>query len=200
MLELMEYLLSRLSFQEMELFLVQAWIIWNQQNKLLHGGKMQDPNTLYRRDVEYLEEYRNSHGNLCAASVGHSIGDVWKPPPNSIFKLNFDAAVFVEAKRTGFGAIIWNDKGEVMAAMSTSGPPVSSSEEAKLLACRKAVEFAIDAGFSELVIEGDNSNVMKALSSSLPNRSLVGNVVDDVRHLVFGMHWVNFSCIRRGGN
>ena len=86
-----------------------------------------------------------------------------------------------------------------MAAMSAGGPPVSSREEKELLACKKAVEFAIDASFSELVIKGDNSNVMKALSSSLANRSLLGNVVDDVRHLVFGMHWVNFSCIRRGG-
>ena len=54
--------------------------------------------------------------------------------------------------KTGFGAIIRNDKGEVMAAMSAGGPLVSSSEEAELLACRKAVEFATDAGFSELVI------------------------------------------------
>ena len=84
--------------------------------------------------------------------------------------------------------------------ISTVGPPVSSSEEAELLACRKAVEFATDARFSELVIEGDNSNVMKALSSSSANQSLLGNVVDDVCHLVCGMHWVNFSCIRRGGN
>ena len=59
------------------------------------------------------------------------------------------------------------------------------------------MEYATDAGFSELVIEGDNSNVMKALSSSLPDRSLLGNVVNDVCHLVFGMHWVNFSCIKR---
>ena len=64
--------------------------------------------------------------------MGHSVGDVWKPPPNSVFKLNFDAAVFVEAKRTRLGAIIRNDKGEVMAAMSAGGPPVSSSKEAKL--------------------------------------------------------------------
>ena len=84
-----------------------------------------------------------------------------------------------------------------MAAMSAGGPLVSSSEEAELLTCRKAVEFATYAGFTELVIEGDNSNVMKALSSSLADWSLLGNVVDDVRHLVFGMHWVNFSCIRR---
>ena len=41
---------------------------------------------------------------------------------------------------------------------------------------------------------------MKALSSSLTDQSLLGNMVDDVRHLVCRMHWVNFSCIRRGGN
>ena len=132
--------------------------------------------------------------------VVHSVGDVWKPPPTLVFKLNFDAAVFLEAKHTGFGAIIRNDKGEVMVAMSAGGPPVSSSEEAELLTCRKAVEFATDAGFTKLVIEGDNSNVMKALSSSLADRSLLGNVVDDVRHLVCGMQWVSFSCIRRGVN
>ncbi|KAK9994531.1 hypothetical protein SO802_024234 [Lithocarpus litseifolius] len=114
--------------------------------------------------------------------------------------LIFTAIVFGKAKRTGFGAIIRNDKGVVMAAMSAGGPPVSSSDEAELLACRKAVEFATDAGFSELVIEGDNSNVLKALSSSLADRSLLGNVVDDVRQLAYGLRWVKFSCIRRGGN
>ena len=88
------------------------------------------------------------------------VGEVWKPPPALVFKLNFDAAVFLENQSIGFGAIIQNDKGEVMAAMAAVGPPVSSSEEAELLACRKAVEFATDAGFPELVIEGDNSNVM----------------------------------------
>ena len=155
---------------------------------------------LCKRAVEYLEEYQNSQVNLRVDGVVHSVDDVWKPPPNSVFKLNFDAVVFVEAKRTGFGAIMRNDKGEVMAAMSVGGPQVSSSEEAKLLACRKAVEFATDVGFSELVIEGDNINVIKALSSSSVDQSLLGNVVDDVRHLVCGMHWVNFSCIRRGDN
>ena len=129
-----------------------------------------------------------------------SVGEVWKPPPALFFKLNFDAAVFLENQRIGFGAIIQNDKGEVMAAMAAVGPPVSSSEEAKLLACRKAVEFATDAGFPELVTEGDNSNVMRAISSSMADLSLLGNVVDDVHHLVFGLNCVNFSYTTRGGN
>ena len=88
MIELMEYLLSRLPLQEMELFLVQAWMLWNQRNRLLHGGKIQDPNMLCKKAVEYLEEYQNSQVNLCVDGVVHSVGDVWKPPPNSVFKLN----------------------------------------------------------------------------------------------------------------
>ena len=45
-----------------------------------------------------------------------------------------------------------------MAAMAAKSPEVFCSEEAELLACRKAIEFAVDTGFSELVIEGDNSS------------------------------------------
>ena len=71
-----------------------------------------------------------------------------------------------------------------MAAMTTSGPKVSTSDEVELLAYRRAIEFAVDAGFSRLIIEGDNSNVIQAISSPLEKFSLFGNVVDDIRHLI----------------
>ena len=61
-----------------------------------------------------------------------------------------------------------------MAAMSAKGEYVHNSNEAEVLACRKALEFAMEAGFSNLVIEGDNSNVMRALSACAVNNSLYG--------------------------
>ncbi|XP_075645667.1 uncharacterized protein LOC142616768 [Castanea sativa] len=125
--------------------------------------------------------------------------DVWKPPPQSVFKLNFDAFVFIETGTSGFGAIIRKDSGEVMAAMSAKDPPVSYSE-VEMLACRKAMEFATNVGFSELVREGDNVNVITAIPFSKLNLSLLGNVVDDIQYLIHGLHWVNISCTRRGGN
>ena len=87
-------------------------------------------------------------------------GDIWQPPPQSECKLNFDVAVFSGLDRSGYGVIIRNDNGEVMAAMTASGPKVSTSDEAELLACRRAIEFAVDARFTRLTIEGDNSNVI----------------------------------------
>ena len=136
-----------------------------------------------------------------------SSSDIWKPPPQSIFKLSFNAAIFLESNSSQFGAIIQNHKGEVMAAMSAKGLSVSSSKEAKLSACRKAMEFATAAGFSELVVEGDNVNVMKPISSSMSDLSLQGNVVEDVHQLIvdlhqliLDLHWINICCARRGGN
>ena len=87
-----------------------------------------------------------------------------------------------------------------MATMTACGPAVHTSEEAELLACRRALEFAMDANFYRLIIEGDKSNVTHAISSSAENNSLFGNVVDDIRHLIRGLHWFAICCIRRGGN
>ena len=53
-----------------------------------------------------------------------------------------------------------NELGEVMASVFTKGPLVMNNEEAKMLACRKALEFAVDSSFLELIIEGNNANVM----------------------------------------
>ena len=82
---------------------------------------------------------------------------------------------------SGVGVIIRNCKGEVMAAMIAKGPPVGGSEEADFLACRKALEFAIDTGFTDLVIEGDNAVVMSSLSSSGANQSWLGHIIQDIQ-------------------
>ena len=38
-----EALMNRLDAIGVELFLVQAWTIWNQRNMMVHGGQMKDP-------------------------------------------------------------------------------------------------------------------------------------------------------------
>ena len=63
----------------------------------------------------------------------HSVerGPRWVPPPGNCFKLNFDAAIFQELEASGFR--------EVMVSISARGTPVIDSEEAEILACRKAL-------------------------------------------------------------
>ena len=98
------------------------------------------------------------------------------------------------------GAVIRNATGEVMVALSARGEAVADSEEAKVRAYRKALEFAIDVGFSELMVEGDNSVVMSTISSNKPNWSRLGVIYDDIRYLAAGLSYVSFSCIRHNAN
>ena len=73
-----------------------------------------------------------------------------------------------------------------------------NSEEAEALACRQAIVFALEAGFSKLVIEGDKSIVMKATSGLSCHNSLLGHVYEDICAYLHGMQWVLIICIKRG--
>ena len=160
-LQLFEALVDRLSTPEMELFLVQAWLIWNQRNVMVHGGQMKNSGWLTKRAAKLLEEYKKAQATLkiSCATPGSSY---WKPPLQDVYKLNFDAAVLLNLNCSGVGAIIRNCDGEVMAKMAAKGEYVHNSDDAEALACRKALEFAMEAGFSTVIIEGDNSNVMES--------------------------------------
>ena len=105
---------------------------------------------------------------------------VWQPPERTMYKLNFDAAVFANMTASGIGVIIRNNRGQVMAALSSKSHAVVDSEEAEVLACRKALELAMDAGFLELIVEGDNINVMKSIKSDQVDLYHLGNLYDDI--------------------
>ena len=83
---------------------------------------------------------------------------------------------------SGCGAVVRNEMGLVMVALSAKGSPVMDSEEAEAMACWKTMEFVVDAGFSEIILEGDNVNVMKAISSLSVNLSQLGLIYEDIQY------------------
>ena len=70
------------------MFLVQAWLIWNQRNRVVYGGKLLELGWLNRCAAELLEEFQQSQVSLQAdAAVGatrqvvQNDGTRWIPPP-----------------------------------------------------------------------------------------------------------------------
>ena len=199
MMQLWEQLTVRLTIDEFELFLVQAWLIWNQRNALIHGIQLQEPGILNRRAEDYLAEFRLAHSRLVTSPPSSNLIS-WRPPPPNRFKLNFDAAMFKEVDASGFGAIIWNERGEVMAAFSGKGPPVACSEETEILTCRCAVEFTLECGFREMVVEGDNQSVMFVLERKSCLSSRVGHILQDVLCLLNEFCWSQVQFAKRSAN
>ena len=155
----------KLSSEEWNLFWVICWQIWYQRNTVIHGGVFQHPSSLAKCVVDYLKEYTNLLDFLRVPDLIHAPAQqTWQPPQGSVFKLNFDGACFDDGAASGYGAVIRNEKGEVMATIAEQGGAVRDNEEVEVMACRKALEFAIDAGFTEIILEGDNAMVMKVIS------------------------------------
>ena len=72
-----------------------------------------------KRAVDYLKEYSNAQDILRVSDPIHvPAQQTWQPPQGSIFKLNFDGACFDDGVASGYGAVIKNEKGEVMAAIA----------------------------------------------------------------------------------
>ena len=161
---------------------------------------MQDPTKLGQRARKFVEEYRQVQLLLSIPTAMPRSSHTWNPPPRRSFKLNFDTVVFNDIKASGIGAIIQNDLGEVMVSLSTRGPQVGDSEEAETLACRRALELAVDSGFSDLIIEGDNASVMKNIAGPCPRFSRFDHLYQDIHCLVSSLHPTLITCVHREAN
>ena len=96
--------------------------------------------------------------------------------------------------------MIGNEKGEVMAALAAKGGVVQDSEEVEAMACHKALEFAIDTSFMEIILEGDNALVMKTVSQAQPNLSRLGLIYEDIWCLTVGFRSISTNCVRCSAN
>ena len=96
--------------------------------------------------------------------------------------------------------MIGNEKGEVMVALAAKGGVVKDSEEVEVMACRKALEFAIDTSFMEIILEGDNALVMKTVSQAQPNLSRLGLIYEDIWCLTVGFRSISTNCVRCSAN
>lgn len=152
-LHLVEKLLEEKPTEVCELFLAQAWFIWHQRNLVVHVRQVQDPSIINRRAKDFLEDFRSSQIRL-SAQHRSAHPSTWLPPLAGRYKLNFDAAIFSDPPFTGYGAVIRNENADVMVSFSVRGSKVVDSSEAELLACRRAIQFAIEVGITDVVIEG----------------------------------------------
>ena len=154
-----------------------------------------------QRASDYLKEFVDAQDQLnVPVSVHIPASQAWQPPQGEFFKLNFDGACFDNGATSGYGAIIHNGNGEVMAIVSTKGGAMRDSEEFEVMACRKTLELAVDAGFMEVILEGDNALVMKTVSQAQPNFSRLGLIYEDIWCLPAGFRSISIVCVRHSAN
>ncbi|XP_030959223.1 uncharacterized protein LOC115981198 [Quercus lobata] len=124
----------------------------------------------------------------------------WKSPEPEVYKVNYDGATFADQRRASIGVVIRNAEGAVMAALSQLIPLPTTMAQVEAMVARKAVELALEIGFTRVVIEGDSNTIYRELSSTDLSLALHGHVIQDTTCLASSFVNHSFSHVRRQGN
>ena len=92
-------------------------------------------------------------------------GNRWRAPQAGFVKVNFDGALFGDSNKSGVGAVIKDNNGDVLASFSEKIFQAYKAEEIEALVALKALTFTHELGFQNVTIEGDVLGLIQALKS-----------------------------------
>lgn len=131
-------------------------------------------------------------------SVRHNVQR--KAPPLELVKINYKEAIFPNCNKAGIDVVIRDNRGSVLASCSKILPRAYCGEEIKALAGAFALSFALDIGFSRVVLEVDSCTVFIALKGDDFSLALFGLLIEDAKFEAKKFEQLFDSHTNRDGN
>ena len=142
---------------QLELFAITAWTIWNQRNWVRPNQLADALHQHTHLSKVRLDGYQGRQ--IILASQVQQVRrseNRWRPPPSECYKINFDGAVFPLEKKTDVGIMIRDHRGRVIASCSKLIHQQLWSNEIEALAAGFALSFALEVGVKRAILEGDS--------------------------------------------
>ncbi|KAK4478075.1 hypothetical protein RD792_017340 [Penstemon davidsonii] len=123
----------------------------------------------------------------------------WAAPTEPFIKINFDAAIDRSNNSFGIGIIARNSCGTCIGWKASRMPYPFDSEAAEAYAAKSALNFGLDNGWNNIILEGDCKVVIEGIESSF-STSNIGPLLNEIQHLA--TRFVSFRAqhIFREGN
>ena len=194
--------IRRCSIGEVELFAVLAHRIWLRRNDVVHGGTFTHPTELVRDAEIALADFHRANNGVRQRreEPDNTSVEKWKPPPENMVKINWDAALDKHRKTIGLGIIARDERGSVLAAARKTMSLVVEPVVAESMAALHALIFCHEQGYQEVVFEGDALQVVKAVTSDSPCNAGHGNLIEDIRASLRLLGSSSFNHVRRTAN
>ena len=109
------------------------WLWWFERNKAHSGERIRGCNEIQASIEIHCRELRRN-GIKRKKLPKLPCSDKWKPPPPNVLKINTDGAYVENSHKGGWGYVLRNDKGEVLAAGAGSMQHISEAIHAESLA------------------------------------------------------------------
>ncbi|KAK3198084.1 hypothetical protein Dsin_021499 [Dipteronia sinensis] len=184
--------------EEMEFFYVLVWRIWFCRNSKLHGCQTCKVDDVVRWSEAFLADFRSKEKrNMRGGVRSNVVITCWKPPECGDYKANCDAVVDRRGNCVGFGTVIRDSTGAVLASCSQIMEANFSIKVAKLVAIRKCLLFYVD---SPCVIESDEATVVKWINDGDRWNSDCDIILYDISTMISNLHGVTVRHVRKRFN
>ncbi|XP_042939604.1 uncharacterized protein LOC122274655 [Carya illinoinensis] len=90
----------------------------------------------------------------------------WNPTPCGKWKLNFDGTVLYSLHHYEVGAILRNEKGDMIMAMARKEDEIYAVDDIDALVALQGLQMIYHIGISYLILEGDSLIIMEAIHSN----------------------------------
>ncbi|KAL6217594.1 hypothetical protein ACLB2K_010811 [Fragaria x ananassa] len=167
----------------MELFAYVTWRLWMLRNDHLHGKiNYQTPGYIISKACSLLGEFKQANKIKGLHKVNRECN--WEPPCEGVYKLNTDGAVNLKNGRRGHGAVIRNEKGELMRASAQQVVGTFSPLVTELMALKAGLCFAIDLRTLPMVVALDCTEAVRLINASDTCIAGEGFLVEEVKSLL----------------
>jgi len=189
---------------------ILLWSIWKSRNALIFRNEPITPmGTLLRAKRNWAEWRIRTSSPLLTPSFSHPhpphphqlhqvqqlIG--WTVPRGGFIKINFDGTKSVAGAAAGFILRSW--KGGFIQA-GTRFLEHASILVAEATAMRDGIYTALQAGFRQLEVEGDNQVVLRAVQKKILVPWQIAPIIEDIWNMLPNCDTISFRHIYREGN
>ncbi|CAI9771522.1 unnamed protein product [Fraxinus pennsylvanica] len=149
-----------------------------------------------------LQQWSDANQPLPQPMVGPNRTEIekWKPPTTGSFKLNINAAIFENKRKSGLGLVIRDDLGSFVASRVVPVQGIVDPIITETLGVREALSWIKSKFFGVQTIEMDALLVYSALQKDDVDNSYLGILIEECRLIAKELLNLKFNWVRRSAN
>ncbi|TXG68182.1 hypothetical protein EZV62_003117 [Acer yangbiense] len=180
-LKLFRFCLSSLRDDELALLCIFWWRIWFLRNNNCHGKKGIGDDSLLAWCESFLVAFWDAN-QVCLNGVSAANPSivVWKPPVEGTIKINCDAALDMNRGVVGFGLVVRDFGGVVLASCVQHIQVNFSPLIAEAMTILRGINLAFDSNLIPFVIKTDALAVVKLIEAKSPSLADIGLVIGEI--------------------
>lgn len=110
----------------------------------------------------------------------HILLKEWQPLPAGIIKVNWDASLQVKKCHIGIGIVARDEYGNFLGIRAITKNVVTNPKVAEAMAALEAILFCKQAGFFNVLLEGDAKQVVNKVNHGSINLSTGGHFIEGI--------------------